>query len=521
MFSFPNWYAKHNVQATTEKNTRIYEKGCNKTKHQNLYNHQSNSMTKPLVLLISLLCSNFLYAQIQIIDSLTSEPIPYVHVKLVRGNKGTITNYNGYFELDSLFMEKDSIVISCIGYESKSYSLQDLISSSQITLSPAFQQVDEVNITKKKGKYKLKNMGISQKPKTKFFDYSVTAKNGMIRAVYIPNEYSLPGVLKTANLFITDKGFPDAHFRIHIYSVSPLEIRPNKELTTLNIIASGVTGNEWVRIDLTNQRIVVPENGCFVGIEWFDHPKSVYFRDTLKIEGITLVGGKNKDTTYAHIRSGNGIVLGSRSESYKFAKNKLWYKTPLSEEWVNSTTTDEEKFNVPDTLSNGYVILLNENNTFFKIPCLNIEVSFRKEKVDIYYETPKKRKLNKLERVKEDSFNYPQASVMELFNSLIKAVEKDNIVYILKFLCVYADDELDQILSTIKDKENSTGVYFSESDKKRIIDHFTTIINNLDENSLDKVDSHHFELKVNNDDYNLIIDNGKWKVNPYSYRIMK
>jgi hypothetical protein len=480
-------------------------------------------MTKLLTSILSILLFSCIHSQIQVIDGLTSQPIPYVHVNLVGLNEGIITNYDGYFDLDSIFLDKDSIVLSCIGYESRSYSLHNLKPSSEITLLPQLQQIAEVQIATKKSKYKLQRMGISKKPKTKFFDYSVTAQNGTIRAVYIPNEHSTLGILKSANVFITDNGFPDAHFRLHIYSVSPLDIEPDKELTSSNIIASGTNGNEWLQIDLKDQRILVPENGCFVGIEWFDHPKSAYFLDTLKNDGVTMVNGKLKDTTFIYLRSGNGIVLGSRSEAYKFTKNKLWYKTHLSKDWVNwcTTTTDESEFNIPDTLPNGFIFQYDESNMFYKVPCINIEVSFPKEKVSLEFDNPKKRKLNRLERIKEDNFNYPQSSVLELFNSLIKAVETDKIIYILKYLCVYADDELDEILSVIEDNENKTGVYFSESDKQHIISHFRIIIENLDEDSITKIDSHHFKLDVNNNQYNLIIENGKWKVNPYTYRIMK
>lgn len=480
-------------------------------------------MIKFLLFLISLLFFFKVNSQIQIVDSLTFLPIPYTYIKAVGKNEGVISDYNGYFKLDSVFNLYDSLKISCIGYEPKIVPMSSVVHSDMITLNPEALQFEEVIVTKKKGRYRLRELGITKKPKTKFFDYSVTARNGTIRAVYIPNEHSYPGVLKYVNLYVTDNGFPDAHFRIHIYGVSNLAIKPGEELTSSNIISSGTTGNEWIKIDMTNERILVPENGCFVGVEWFDHPQSTYFQDTLKNEVVTLVEGEFRDTTHTYIRSGNGIVLGSRSQTYKFAKNKLWYKTHLSGKWINwcTSTTDESSFNIPDTLLNGHTILLNENNTFFKVPCVNAEVSFRKEKIDLKYDDPKKRKLNRLERVREDNFIYPQSSIIELFSSLIKAVENDDIIYILKYLCVYTDDELDDILSSIKDNKDTLGSYFSESDKERIINHFTKITNNLNEDSIVKIDIHHFVLKINNARYNLVVDDGKWKINPYSYRIMK
>lgn len=480
-------------------------------------------MTKLLPFLLSLLFVNPLKSQIQIIDRLTNKPISYTHIKFLNHNEDKISDYNGYFLLDSTSTLNDSIRVSCIGYAPKICEIQNLSPDAKIPLVPIALEIKEVVVSKKKGQFKLMNLGITKKPKTKFYDYSITASIGTIRATYIPNEYSVPGVLKNINLYTTDDGYPDAHFRIHVYGVSPMEIKPGTELTSSNIVASGTTGNEWIKIDLTNERILVPENGCFIGVEWFDHPESAYFQDTLKKKGVTKVDGKLKDTVYTKVRSGNGIILGSRDEPYKVAKNKLWYKTHLSEKWINLCTsyTDESIFNIPDTLSNGNVRIINESNFYLHVPCINVEISFPKEKIALEFENPKKRKLNNIERVKEDRFKYPQSSVVELFNSLYRAVEDDQIIYILKYLCVYADGELDNLLSTIKDTESTTGMYFSEKDKKQIMNHFHIIIKNLNEDALIKIDSHHFELKVNNDCYNLTVDNRKWKIHPYTHRVMK
>jgi hypothetical protein len=487
------------------------------------YRRKKYFMSKLLSILISFLFINQYNAQIQIVDSVTSAGIPYAHIRVVGKKERAISDYNGYFTLDSTFKINDSIRILCTGYQSKIVALNSMAHSDRIILTPEFHELEDVLITKKKGFYQLRELGITKGPKTQFFDYSVTAINGTIRAVYMPNEYSLSGVLKFVNVFVTKNGYPDAHFRIHIYSVSHLAIKPGKELTSSNIISSGTTGNEWIKIDLTSERILIPENGCFVGIEWFDHPKSTYFQDTLRYKGVTQVDNKRRDTIYTNIRKGNGIVLGSRTECYKFAKNKLWYKTLLSDGWVNwcTSTTNESSFNIPDTVPSGHIFIRNEHNVFYAVPCINVEVSFSKEKIDLKYDDPKKRKLNKLERVKEDVFIYPQSSILELLSSLIKAVVNDDIIYILKYLCVYDDDELNDILSTMKNNEDSKGIYFSDSDKEKIINHFTIIINNLGEDSIVKLDHHHYELKVNSNRYNLVVDNGKWKINPYTYRIME
>lgn len=472
------------------------------------------------IIFFSIFVCQTLFSQIQVVDLETSKPIPFVYFRYDGMKQGIISDVDGKLDLNSLIVDSDSIEISCVGYKTEVFSINELTKKAKVILSPTYQDISEVKISHKKGKYSVQKLGITKKPKTLFFDYSVTAENGTINAVFIQNDKSKPCFLKSVNIFVTKNGFPDAYFRVRVYGVSPFQIKPDHELTTSNLIATGGFGDDWIQIDLSKERIMVPENGCFIGIEWFDHPKASFFADTLKIKGVHYSAGKTLDTVYTHVRSGNGIVVGSRSESYKNAKNKIWYKTQLSTDWINQSLTDEEKFNLPDTLGNGHVFHFNENNLFFKIPCINIEVSYPIEKVSIGYDDPKKRKLNKIERVKENTFKYPQSTVSELFSSLLMAVENDDVIYILKFLCVYKDDELDEILTNLTEKSTESNEYFSKQEKQSIKEQFQIILSSLNAQSLKKIENHHFELNVNSIKYNLIVENGKWKINPYSYQII-
>jgi hypothetical protein len=243
----------------------------------------------------------------------------------------------------------------------------------------------------------------------------------------------------------------------------------------------------------------------------------------MKVRGVTYSNGQTKDTLYAIISSGNGVALGSRDETYKIAKNKLWYKTDATDKWINwcAQVTDESKFYIADTLGNGNIFIRNENNTYFSVPCIHIEMTLPKEKVDLKLEDPPKRKLNQFEKVKENNFLYPQSSVTELFNSLIKAFENDDLIYVLRFLCVYPEDGLESIINDLETNQQTTGSYLSEEDKIRIITHLRQILNTLTEDALTKVSSHQFELSINDERYDLIVEDGKWKISPYSYRIMK
>jgi hypothetical protein len=476
-------------------------------------------MFRFLTLFVFLTVYGYQFSQIQVVDSLSSEPVPFTHIRIVKNNKNVISNHNGYFFLDSLRFNNDSLIISSIGFETKKIAVKNLHSSSKIPLIPKQQQLEEVDVVQKKGKYKLKKLGVTKKPRKLFPQYGITSQNGTIQAVHIPNNYSAPGVLKYVNVYITDNGYPDAYFRIHVYDVSLIEIKPDKELTSSNIVKSGTKGNEWVRFDLIDERITIGENGCFIGIEWFENTDSKRYQDTLIYKTTVINGDYHNDTLVTEVKSGNGLVLGARYELYQNAEHKIWYKLPFEGEWLKwGVYQAKYQHELHDSLIPYFMQQADKPNHSFLVPCINIIASFPKGKAELNYIEPQNQKINQFESIDEDISMYPQSSVVELFNSLSAAFENDDIIYAMKYLCVYSNDELETLITVLEDNQIRTGNYFSKTDKNQIIKHFNEILENLSVDSLTKIDAQHFELKVNNKSSNLFIIDGKWKLQPLTFK---
>lgn len=455
-------------------------------------------------------------SQNQIIDAVSKSPVSYAHIKSPNGLKGVISDYNGYFVLDSTFIAFDTVIISCIGYDQEKMLVRQLAEKATIVLHPNTQNFSQVTIAAKKTKTKLKTLGITKKPKkNRRAEHVGIGKNGEQKAVWIPNDYSLTGYLKNIHVYVTDLGYPDAHFRIHVYACDIFETKPGKELTQSNIIVAATQGKEWITVDMSNEHIEIGEHGCFIGIEWFDSPLSKHYHDTVYENTRTWDEHKNeyKDTVSSRIRKGNGAVLGGVYQKYRISKNKHWYKG--SNEWQNRWNIDSTMYTT-DTLPSGIILHYTPDNFYLGVLCIHIDVSFPKDKIELSYKAPKKRKLNRLEKTKQDVFNYPQNNVSELFSSLIKAFENDDFIYALKYLCVYKKGQLDEILSKIDDENES---YLSAEEKALIIKNLKDLQAQLDNAVLTKVDDKHFTLSLNNQKYNLILEDGLWKINPYGYRI--
>ncbi len=85
----------------------------------------------------------------KVVDSISKTPIPYATI-LLSENSGVITNEEGQFSLqmDEITKDTDSLFISCIGYETKVFSLNQF-TDSIIYLKPKAIELDHVILTNK------------------------------------------------------------------------------------------------------------------------------------------------------------------------------------------------------------------------------------------------------------------------------------------------------------------------------------------------------------------------------------
>ena len=328
--------------------------------------------------------------------------------------------------------------------------------------------------------------------------------------MWIPNEKSLKGYLEKVNIYLLAMGQPSAYFRLHFYACSKLKLEPAEEITSQNIIANGTTGNEWVTVDVSSLRIPLSENGIFVGIEWFDNEVNTSFTDTLTFKVNYVDRGR---VTEKHVYKGNGCVLGSQSRPYRVAKHINWgYHNNL---WYDENIDVEQLFFVSDTFFKNRTFIPTPDNFYYQIPSINIEVKYIKQKNESEFEDPKKRKLNRFEKVKEDEFLYPQNTINELFSSLNKGIEKNEFIYVLKYLCVYSEDQFEDLLKDI----NHLGTKLTPKEQESCLKWIKKFQAGLTEENISLVEGNEFLLNVNGEKVYLLHEKGKWKLNPYSSRI--
>jgi hypothetical protein len=77
-------------------------------------------------------------------DSATLKPISFVTVRLLNSFKGTITNEQGYFAMEA--SDRDTFLLSIVGYYSKKVPVTTVVKSSVIYLTQAVQMLKPVEI---------------------------------------------------------------------------------------------------------------------------------------------------------------------------------------------------------------------------------------------------------------------------------------------------------------------------------------------------------------------------------------
>ena len=96
----------------------------------------------------------------QVIDALTEEPIPYVNIGLVDENIGTVSDEQGYFqlEIDPLQYSQSNLRFSMIGFESKTYVLQEYLQKELliIPLTEESTELEEVVVYTKRTQFETK-----------------------------------------------------------------------------------------------------------------------------------------------------------------------------------------------------------------------------------------------------------------------------------------------------------------------------------------------------------------------------
>jgi len=216
-----------------------------------------------------------------IIDSESEMPIEFVNIGVVNVSSGTITNESGIFSLDCEKLPKDCrINISMIGYESKTFNLNDLIDkTTTIRLVRKTYELDEVTIKWKEIIRKLGTVKISKLAGVCGLQGTQKGKGHELGLLLHLGDN--PVMIEDVNLKIRKHSYDTVVFRLHIRSIE--NGLPANELLTHNIYLPISKYKGWQKFDLSEYKISL-RGDIVLSIEWIKI-SNVIEKNLIKMNG--------------------------------------------------------------------------------------------------------------------------------------------------------------------------------------------------------------------------------------------
>ncbi|WP_082422545.1 carboxypeptidase-like regulatory domain-containing protein [Aquimarina longa] len=203
-----------------------------------------------------------------IIDNETKETLPYVNIGIIKKNIGTVSNNEGFFQIELTSQyDQDSIQISMIGYKKYVRSVLDfkkeISKSESIGLTQETNILDEVIVSNKKKKVKI--LGNKTKSKSMVGGFSSNQLGNEV-GIIVKIKKS-PTRIKSFHASIASNEYEEVKFRLNFYSVK--DKMPYKNILKENIICSTSIKEGVFTVDLSKYDIVV-EDDFFVSLEWIE-----------------------------------------------------------------------------------------------------------------------------------------------------------------------------------------------------------------------------------------------------------
>lgn len=206
-----------------------------------------------------------------IIVDIADKPIEFVHISINSTIQGTYTNAKGEFTIENL-NQKDSLKLSCIGYERKAIAVKDL--KDKIVLTGNSVNIKEVTIERKK---KNKSFMIGYYKMRSPLPYTHGSQINSTLATFIPYE-STPAIIETILLPI--KNMEDStRLKVYLFEISK-DGKPGNELFSKLLLSDEISN----KIDISDQQIRMPAKGVFVALEWLNE-YNIKFEDIKGIYG--------------------------------------------------------------------------------------------------------------------------------------------------------------------------------------------------------------------------------------------
>ena len=176
-----------------------------------------------------------------VVKNTFDEPIPYAHIVVKNAKKGTNSDEEGFYSLDSSgITDDDSVSVSVIGYEKYLCSFDEFRRLKTITLNKRAYELTSISVVPNQSRNMiLGDYSSYQDSSISYFGLQWIWKWGTKFTKYFPNDDMKSGAIKTVSLFIHELGKSKAPFRIIVMDTDSISGLPRKSILKKDLIVKG------------------------------------------------------------------------------------------------------------------------------------------------------------------------------------------------------------------------------------------------------------------------------------------
>ncbi|TVT42923.1 carboxypeptidase-like regulatory domain-containing protein [Hymenobacter setariae] len=211
---------------------------------------------------------------VRVVDGQRKQPIPYASVGVAGRPLGTVADAQGGFVLARVgAADTDTVVVSCVGYQSRRLLVADLSKLPELALTPQAAALQEVQVHA--DTWKRRNVGREGSGGFTFYNFHLQADkepaNKLGREVGAILGMKPNSFVEEAYVYIRQRSFRHLRFRLNVRALDSQD-HPAASLLTQDVqFAVADSTASWQHLDLKPYNINVgPQSRIAVTLEWLD-----------------------------------------------------------------------------------------------------------------------------------------------------------------------------------------------------------------------------------------------------------
>ncbi len=201
--------------------------------------------------------------KIIVLDKNSNKPIQYATISYYKNQQLIFSSYSdelGSIILDSQ-IQNSTFTFSCTGYQLIEYKIIKEVDT--IFLEQHVEMLPEIFI----GKTNFTTVGCVKCKKK----ITLSAFSGFEMCTYIENNTGINKNIKSVLLKAKIGRSLKSAVRLHFYKIEKNKKMPGSEIITNNIVRFfNSKTNDIIKIDVSEENLVLPADGYFIGIEWIE-----------------------------------------------------------------------------------------------------------------------------------------------------------------------------------------------------------------------------------------------------------